>query len=88
MKSFFEETKIDEKNKCSKQKGKIFSVAAANTYLIFYMYLIYLTVGLPEGVENNHLIELNLKNGPPQNHHTICYTTHVNYYSSKKHQRS
>ena len=37
----------------------MFSVATADTYLIFDIYLISLTVVLPERVEKNHLIKLN-----------------------------
>ena len=37
----------------------MFSVATADTYLIFDIYLISLTVSLPEEVENNHLIKLS-----------------------------
>ena len=71
----------------TKERRQIFSVATADTYLIFDIYLIPLPVGLPEGVENNHLIKLNQQNGPPQNHHTTCththiHTTHIHIHTS------
>ena len=37
-----------------KKGDKIFSVAIADTHLIFDIYLISVIVGLPVGVENNH----------------------------------
>ena len=61
----------------TKERRQMFSVATVDTYLIFDVYLIPFTVGLPEGVEKNHLIKLNQQNGPPQNHHTTCTHTHI-----------
>ena len=60
-------------------------MATADTHLIFDIYLISLTIGLPVGVENNHLIKLNHK----MVHHrtTILHVIpHINYHSLQKHQ--
>ena len=87
MKSFFKETKMEKKNiliygsqhnknQCNKRKE-------INTVDI---YLIFLTVSLPEGVENNHLIKLNQQNGLPQNRHITFHIAHINFHSSQKHQ--
>ena len=44
--------------------------------MIFDIYLICLTVGLTEGVENKHLITANQENGSEQKHQTTCHRSH------------
>ena len=53
------EEKIFQYTALNPKKGKIFSLTTADTYLIFDIYLIFPTLGLPEGVENSYLIKLN-----------------------------
>ena len=80
MKSFFKETKIDEKifkhaalNIIkTKEKRYFFSVTPA----VFDIYLVSLTVGLPEGVENNHDKTESIKWSTTEPPHFMSYCTY------------